>query len=318
MQVRAVAKYVRAQPRKIRIVADELRGQPAEHSAHLLRYHRSKSAAALRKVLISAMANARENHGIDPENLRISTIMVDSGPKMKRIQARAMGRGNRVEKKTSHITVVVEEFEPVQVVRQHGTKAKPRPSFRTKLAKPESKVSPQPSTPKEDVIEGRERKEGEAESRRLSDVFGASTEVLDSSDLLRGIRMVTGMKIESKERVVVWRNDSDAHVLAAEWRSGHIEVSFAFPKGSDAYQERRINPSSKFKKWSIFAWKEEDGSTCTLREKSGDESIIGHWSIESNEPSTIEQYLEPIAKVWHQSRANLIKTIRGILANGHL
>lgn len=129
MEVRAVAKYIRVQPRKVRIVADELRGQPAEHSAHLLRYHRSKSAAALRKVLVSAMANARENHGIDPENLRIASIMVDAGPKMKRMQARAMGRGNRIEKKTSHITVVVEEFEPEAAVKPHGTKAKARPTF---------------------------------------------------------------------------------------------------------------------------------------------------------------------------------------------
>lgn len=137
MEVRAVAKYIRVQPRKVRIVAKEVSGKPAEYSAHLLRYHKSKSAAALRKVLVSAMANARENHGIDPENLRISTIMVDEGPHMKRMIARAMGRGNRILKKTSHITVVVEEFEPEAAVKPHGTKAKPRPTFAA--AKPKGK-----------------------------------------------------------------------------------------------------------------------------------------------------------------------------------
>jgi large subunit ribosomal protein L22 len=140
MEVQAVAKYIKVQPRKVRIVADELRGKPAEHSVHLLRYHPSKSAAVLRKVLISAMANARENHGIDPENLRIASIMVDEGPKQKRIQARAMGRGNRILKKTSHITVVVEDYEPEAAVKPHGTKAKPRPTFAAPKGKGKKKA----------------------------------------------------------------------------------------------------------------------------------------------------------------------------------
>lgn len=130
MEVRAIAKYVRVQPRKVRIIADEVRGKSAVYTASLLRYHPSKSAKALRKVLISAMANAQENHGISPEQLRIATIMVDEGPKLKRITQKAMGRGARIEKKTSHITVVVAEDETVnQAVRPHGTKAKPRPTF---------------------------------------------------------------------------------------------------------------------------------------------------------------------------------------------
>lgn len=129
MQVQAVAKYIRVQPRKVRIVADEVNGKPAAQSAAELRYHKSKSAQALRKVLVSAMANARENHGVDPENLRIARIMVDEGPRMKRMMPRAMGRGNRILKKTSHITVIVEEFEPAGAVKPHGTKPKPRPTF---------------------------------------------------------------------------------------------------------------------------------------------------------------------------------------------
>ena len=140
MEVRAVAKYVRVQPRKVRLVAKEVSGKPAEYSAHLLRYHRSKGADELRNVLISAMANARENHGIDPENLRISTIMVDEGPHMKRMIARAMGRGNRILKKTSHITVVVEEYEPDAAVKPHGTKAKPRPTFAVQKPKGKKKA----------------------------------------------------------------------------------------------------------------------------------------------------------------------------------
>jgi large subunit ribosomal protein L22 len=113
----------------VRIIADEIRGRNAAYSAALLQYHPSKSARVLRKVLISAMANAQENHGLSGEDLRIATIMVDEGPRFKRMRARAQGRGNRILKKTAHITIVVEEAEPEQKVKPHGTKAKPRPSF---------------------------------------------------------------------------------------------------------------------------------------------------------------------------------------------
>ena len=139
MEVRAIAKYVKVQPRKVRIIADEVRGKDAAYAASLLRYHRSKSAFHLRKVLISAMANAAANHNLDPESLRIATITVDEGPRQKRMQARAMGRGNRILKKTSHITVVVEDVDKAAEVRPHGTKAKPRPTFgRPRRAAPRS------------------------------------------------------------------------------------------------------------------------------------------------------------------------------------
>jgi len=129
MEVRAIAKYVRVQPRKVRIIADEVRGKNAEHVVSLLRYHTSKSARALRKVLISAMANATENNNLTSETLKIAAITVDEGPRLKRMRARAMGRGNRILKKTSHITVVVEDAPIERPVKPHGTKAKPRPTF---------------------------------------------------------------------------------------------------------------------------------------------------------------------------------------------
>ncbi len=129
MEVKAITKYVRVQPRKVRIIADEVRGKNCEHVAALLRYHTSKSARALRKTLISAMANAQQNNDLAVETLKIAAITVDEGPKLKRMRARAQGRGNRILKKTSHITVVVEDGEAEQAVKPHGTKAKPRPSF---------------------------------------------------------------------------------------------------------------------------------------------------------------------------------------------
>lgn len=129
MEVRAVAKFIRVQPRKVRIIADQIRGVDVHKASGLLRYHTSKGAKVLYKVLASAVANAAENHNLAPENLRIATIMVDDGPKLKRITARSMGRANRIEKKMSHVTVVVEEFEPALAIKPHGTKAKPRPQF---------------------------------------------------------------------------------------------------------------------------------------------------------------------------------------------
>ncbi|AIE87156.1 50S ribosomal protein L22 [Fimbriimonas ginsengisoli] len=153
MEVRATAKYVRVQPRKVRIIADEIRGKTALHAAGLLRYHPSKSAKALRKVLISAIGNAQENHQLPADGLRIATIFIDEGPRLKRLRARAMGRGNRIIKKTSHITVVVEEFDAEPAVKPHGTKAKPRPTFAAPKARrgaaAKAAPAPEPVTPNE-------------------------------------------------------------------------------------------------------------------------------------------------------------------------
>jgi len=161
MEVKAVSKYLRVQPRKVRIIADEVRGENAVKTAHLLRFHTSKSATLLRKVLISAMANAQENHGLSPDQLRIAAIQVNEGPRLKRMQARAMGRGNRILKKTSHITVVVEDYEGEVAVKPHGTKAKPRPTFGTptrgkKAKAAEASVAAAPAVveaPVEEVVE---------------------------------------------------------------------------------------------------------------------------------------------------------------------
>lgn len=127
------------QPRKVRIVADEIRGKSAGHAAALLRFHSAKGARELRKVLMSAIANAVENNHLAEDSLRIATIMVDEGPRLKRIQAKAMGRAGRIIKKSSHITVVVEDVERTESVKPHGTKAKPRPTFATPKQRKERK-----------------------------------------------------------------------------------------------------------------------------------------------------------------------------------
>lgn len=150
MEVRAVAKFVKVQPRKVRQVAREVRGKPALRMADLLRFHPSKSAEVLRKVIMSAVANAQENHGADPDNLRICEIQINEGPRTKRIRPRAMGRASSIIKRTSHITVVVDETEQRPAVKPHGTKAKPRPVF----AKPKAKKKAAKPTEDSPVVEG--------------------------------------------------------------------------------------------------------------------------------------------------------------------
>lgn len=135
MEVRAVAKYIKVQPRKVRIVAAHVRGKNAQQMVDVLRFHPSKGAFYLRKAIMSAVANAVENNEADAANLRITEVRVDEGPRMKRIQARAMGRANRIIKKTSHITVVVDEAPEVEAVKPHGTQAKARPTFAEKKGK---------------------------------------------------------------------------------------------------------------------------------------------------------------------------------------
>ncbi|MBS1725593.1 MAG: 50S ribosomal protein L22 [Armatimonadetes bacterium] len=153
MEVKATAKYVRVQPRKVRIVADEVKGMPVSHAANKLRYHSSKGAYYLRRVLVSAVANAAENNNLAPEGLKIARIEVNEGPHIKRIQARSMGRANRILKKTSHITVVVEEFEPQAAVKPHGTKAKPRPTFGSVKAKKKTEAKAAPVEEAAPVVE---------------------------------------------------------------------------------------------------------------------------------------------------------------------
>lgn len=152
MEVRAVAKFIRVQPRKVRIVAAEVKGKPAQAVADVLRFHPSKGAFHLRKVLVSAIANAVENNQADPRDLTVSKVQVDEGPRLKRIIARSMGRANRVLKKMSHITVyvsdeVVVEDERAGLENVGTVKAKPRPSLSKPSGKKKGGSKPATSAP---------------------------------------------------------------------------------------------------------------------------------------------------------------------------
>ncbi len=105
----AVLRMARISPQKARLVADQVRGLPAERAVNLLKFSDKKAAHLIKKLVESAIANAENNAGADIDELRIAKITVDEGPLLKRFMARAKGRGTRILKRTSHITVVVGE-----------------------------------------------------------------------------------------------------------------------------------------------------------------------------------------------------------------
>ena len=107
MQVAATLRYARVSPQKCRLVADTIRGKTVDDALRTLTFTPKKSARIVKKVLESAIANAEHNDGADIDELKVESIFVDQGPSMKRMRARAKGRGNRIVKRTSHITVTV-------------------------------------------------------------------------------------------------------------------------------------------------------------------------------------------------------------------
>jgi len=109
MEVQAKLKFARNSPQKCRLVADQIRGLPVERAINLLTFSNKKAAVLVKEVLNSAVANAEHNDGMDVDVLFVSTVFIDEGPTMKRFEARAKGRGNRILKRTSHITVKVAE-----------------------------------------------------------------------------------------------------------------------------------------------------------------------------------------------------------------
>ena len=109
MEAKAILRSARISPQKVRLVADQVRGLPVGRATNLLQFSDKKAAHLIKKVLLSAVANAENNLGADVDELKVSKIFVDEGAILKRMHARAKGRGSRISKRTSHITVVVGE-----------------------------------------------------------------------------------------------------------------------------------------------------------------------------------------------------------------
>ncbi len=109
METRAVAKYVRISPRKVRLVMDQIRGKRVEEAINVLGFSPQKGAFLVKKLIHSAVANAEGNTNVDVDTLYIKRIFADEGPTLKRFRPRAMGRATRIRKRTSHLTVILDE-----------------------------------------------------------------------------------------------------------------------------------------------------------------------------------------------------------------
>lgn len=109
MQAKAVVKYVRISPRKVRQVVNLIRGKKVSDALAILKFTPHGSTVPVTKVLKSAVANAEHNLELVADNLFVNEVFVNEGPTLKRIKARAMGRADQIRKRSSHITVVVGE-----------------------------------------------------------------------------------------------------------------------------------------------------------------------------------------------------------------
>ena len=111
MLVNAKLKQARISAQKVRLVADQVRGMMVEKALDLLTFSTKKAAALMKKVLKSAIANAENNEGAYVDDLKISEVYIDEGPTLKRMRARAKGKGNRILKRTCHITVKLSDIK---------------------------------------------------------------------------------------------------------------------------------------------------------------------------------------------------------------
>jgi large subunit ribosomal protein L22 len=110
MKVKAHNKFVRQSPYKVRLVLDLVRGLPVEEAEHVLRLTNRAAATPIVKTLKSAVANAEHNHALDVEDLIVAEAYADEGPTLRRFKPRARGRATRINKRTSHITIVVSDM----------------------------------------------------------------------------------------------------------------------------------------------------------------------------------------------------------------
>ena len=109
MEAKATLKYLRMSPRKVKIQCDMIRGKDVDDALAYIKFTRKAASEPMYKLLKSAIANAENNHGMDRDNLYVSTAVANPGPTLKRGMPRAQGRFNRILKRTTHITIGVSE-----------------------------------------------------------------------------------------------------------------------------------------------------------------------------------------------------------------
>ena len=166
MSVTAKLRYLRIAPRKVRLVADLIREKSVEEAQTILSFTTKKAAKVLLKLLKQAIANAKTNFQLEEKNLYISKILVDEGPKYKRWRARARGSANQIQKKTSHVTIVLDETPKesklstgqAKKVKEVKPKVIKKERVEEKAVKPEKpKIRPEIEVPKPKIERGMRR-----------------------------------------------------------------------------------------------------------------------------------------------------------------
>lgn len=125
MEVKAKLRHLRIAPRKVRLVADQMRGESVARSKSFLTFTVKKATEPLLKLLNSAVANAKNDFELEESNLYVSEIRVDEGPKMKRWMPRARGSASEIQKKTSHITLILSEIKETAKPAKKKAEKKP-------------------------------------------------------------------------------------------------------------------------------------------------------------------------------------------------
>lgn len=153
MTVTSKLKYLRIAPRKVRLITALIKGKKVEEAQTILNFTVKRGSNPLLKLLNTAMADAKNNFQLDPSNLYISKITVDEGPKYKRWRARSRGMVAPIQKKTSHITLVLKELSPGKKIKPvKETKA---PVEEKKVEKP--KLRPETEKPRPKSVRGLKR-----------------------------------------------------------------------------------------------------------------------------------------------------------------
>ncbi len=135
---KAEVNYVRISPRKVKIVIDLIRNKPVGEALAILKHTPKAASEIVEKLLLSAMANAENNHGMDVEKLYVAEIYSNAGPMLKRIRARAQGRAFRILKRTSHTTIILKERDAKEAV---VTKVEEKAEVKAEEKKPAAKKS---------------------------------------------------------------------------------------------------------------------------------------------------------------------------------
>jgi large subunit ribosomal protein L22 len=110
MEARAITKFIRISPRKVRLVVDQIRGKGVEEALNILKFVPKRSAGIVAKTLRTAIANAENTQSVDVDRLYVKQVKVDEGGMWKRFTPRAQGRATKIRKRLSHVTVIVDEL----------------------------------------------------------------------------------------------------------------------------------------------------------------------------------------------------------------